>query len=248
MTDAPDLTPEQDAVRRLLAEVRHDQATPPEVVARLDDTLASLVAERGDASVPDTRASAASSPVTDAPVVDLGARRRRLAGVGLLAAAAVVVAGVAIGQGLPGMSGGEDAGSAAGGDTATSESREPGDANGDSSDSGSGAAEMGPQSLKSTAPAPDAGYPTLSSVDAGLGEELLDLRVTDSTRAAEQGAGESLSGCDLQGVGPGRRVGAEVDGQPGVVVFRRPAGDAQDVAIYVCGTPEPVRTLTLPAP
>ena len=49
MTDAPDLTPEQDAVRRLLADARHDGPTPPEVVARLDDTLASLVAERGEA-------------------------------------------------------------------------------------------------------------------------------------------------------------------------------------------------------
>ena len=40
------LPPEQEAVRRLLADARHDGPTPPEVVARLDATLASLAAER----------------------------------------------------------------------------------------------------------------------------------------------------------------------------------------------------------
>ena len=41
---------------------------------------------------------------------------------------------------------------------------------------------------------------------------------------------------------------AEVDGQPGAVLFQRPDGEVQDAAIYVCGDPEPVRTVTLPAP
>ena len=105
MTDPTGLPPEQEAVRRLLADARHDGPIPPGVVARLDAALASLAAERGE-----------SSPAEDAPapVVDLGARRRRAAGIGLLAAAAVVVAGVAIGQGLP-LQGSSDSGSAAGG-------------------------------------------------------------------------------------------------------------------------------------
>ena len=245
MTDAPGLPPEQEAVRRLLAEARHDDAAPPEVVARLDAALASLVAERGDAPLSEVD----DSSVPLAPVVDLGARRRRIAGVGLLAAAAVVVAGVAIGQGLPRMAG-EDAGSAAGGDVATSQERESGDA-GDSSNSGesdssAGSAEMGPQSLKSTAPEGD--HPTLSSDDTDLDDDLLDLRATQTGRVAGPGASDALARCELGGVGPGRRVVAEVDGQPGVVVYRPPAGAAQDVALYVCGTPEPVRTLTLPAP
>ena len=51
MTDSPDLTPEHDAVRRLLADARHDGPTPPEVVARLDETLAALVADRSPAAV-----------------------------------------------------------------------------------------------------------------------------------------------------------------------------------------------------
>lgn len=242
MTDAPDLTPEQDAVRRLLADARHDAPTPPAVVARLDDVLVSLVAERQEPGEGDAHA----------PVVDLGARRRRTAGIALLAAAAVVVAGVAIGQGLPRMSGSDSsAGSAGGGDVATSESGElseqdaPADAG---ADAGSGAAEQAPESLKSAVPSPAAGYPTLSSSDVGLDDDLLDLRSTEASAAVELDEARTLSGCDLRGTGRGRRVGAEVDGFPGVVVFRRPDGAAQQVDVYVCGTSVPVRQLTLPAP
>lgn len=250
MTDAPGLTPEQDAVRRLLADARHDGSTPPEVVARLDETLAALVADRGDASL----LPGESEHRTPAPVVDLGARRRRAAGIGLLAAAAVVVAGVALGQGLPRMSGSDDAGSAADGDMTTSQERELGtqDDSGGGADGESGAAEMGPESLKSTAPDPVAGSPTLSSFAADLDDDLLDLRSTDPARSAgsgsESGSRETLVRCDLRGIGQGRRLVAQVDGQPGLVVFRRPDGAAQQADLYVCGNPEPVRTLTLPAP
>ena len=105
MSESSGLPPEQEAVRRLLADARHDGPPPPDVVARLDETLASLVAEResertaGPAAEHDDR-----SP---GRVVDLGSRRRRVASIGLLAAASVVVAGVAIGQVLP--RGGNDA-------------------------------------------------------------------------------------------------------------------------------------------
>lgn len=237
MTDAPDLTPEQDAVRRLLADARHDGPTPPEVVARLDDALAALVTERRE-----------TSEGPSAPVVDLGARRRRTVGIALLAAAAVVVAGVAIGQGLPQLSGNDsDAGSVAGGDTATSEEQDLGTQqdDGGGSKGDAGAAELAPEALKSTAPAPEGVYPTLSSAAADLDDELLVLRAAGS---AGQGAGDALLTCDLRGVEQGRRVAAEVDDRAGAVVFQRPSGDRQGVALYVCGDPEPVITLTLPAP
>ena len=42
MSESSGLPPEQEAVRRLLADARHDGPPPPDVVARLDDTLASL--------------------------------------------------------------------------------------------------------------------------------------------------------------------------------------------------------------
>jgi hypothetical protein len=78
-----DLTPAQtDAVRRALAAARHDEPIPAEVAARLDATLADLVAEQ---SMPTVAAAMV------APVIPL--RRRRLP-VLLAAAAAVVAAAV----------------------------------------------------------------------------------------------------------------------------------------------------------
>lgn len=238
MTDSPRPTPEQEAVRRLLAESRHDGPTPPEVVARLDEALASLVAQRGTDPV-------VSDEPVPAPVTDLGARRRRLASVGLLAAAAVVVAGVALGQALP-RSGDDTAG---GGDAATAdresslaESAQP-DADDDSS---GGSAETAPESLKSTMVAPDAGLPTLSSADPTLDQQVADLR--EDVARYQLGSADALGRCELPATGSVRRLAAQVDGQAGALVFQRPDGAAQQVAVYVCGVPEPVRTLTLPAP
>jgi len=244
MTEPTGLPPEQEAVRRMLADARHDGATPPEVVARLDETLASLRAE-----IVAEQRDTATDPTPVSPVVDLGARRRRLAGVGLLAAAAVVVAGVAIGQALPRMQGSSDAGSSAG-ESATSQR----DSAAEDSESGGGAdsQELAPQTRKSGTPAPLAAYPTLTSDDADLDEELLDLRSSASYDAAQapdpSASAESLDGCDTRGTGRGRRLLAEVDGQAGVIVFRRADGAAQQVDLYVCGDPQAVRTLTLPAP
>jgi hypothetical protein len=245
MTDASDLPPEQEAVRRLLADARHDGPPPADVVARLDETLAALVADRGsnplDTSRPD-------SSDREAAVVDLASRRRRMAGVGLLAAASVVVAGVAIGQVLPRGSG--DAGTSAGSDSALAES--PAEAGEDSDsptdDSGAGDAELAPESLKSGSPTPLAGYPAVSSTDEALEERVLELRPAAVARSQYLGSADALGSCALPSLGQGRRLLAEVDGALGVVVFRRPDGGAQQAELYVCGTPDPVRTLTLPAP
>jgi hypothetical protein len=89
-----ELTPAQEQrVRRLLAEARHDEPVPDDVAARLDDVLARLAAER-----------AGSDHGATAPV-DLAAhaRRRRRLGAGLLVAAAAVVAG---GVAVPSLLGG----------------------------------------------------------------------------------------------------------------------------------------------
>ncbi|WP_322920625.1 hypothetical protein [Nocardioides renjunii] len=247
MSDAG-LPPDQEAVRRLLAEARHDGPPPPEVVARLDETLAALAAERVDG--PPRRSGAHEAP--DAPVVDLGARRRRLAGAGLLAAAAVVVAGVAIGQGLPGVGGGDDAGSSAGGAADSSTSSQQDDQSGqDRSAPTEGSAELAPEALKSSgAAAPEADVPAVSSADADLDDRLLALRRglrASPTRVELLDGMRALAECGLPDLGPGRRLLAEVDDRPGVVVFRRADGSAQQAEVYVCGTPEPVRTVSLPA-
>ncbi len=264
MTDSPDLTPEHDAVRRLLADARHDGSTPPEVVARLDETLAELVADRSTSTPTSIPTSDPTSGPTGDPsaaqpraaaVVDLGARRRRLVGTGLLAAAAVVVAGVALGQVLP-VGQGDDAGSSAGSaDRSTSMAEDDAGAGsgatpeGDAGEDRSSGQELAPQS-KSPNPAPLAGVPTLSSSDPALEAEVEALRSSSSysARAQRRQALEMMRTCRVPELGEGRRVTAQVDGQPGVVLFQPPEGTAQGVAIYVCGTQQPVRTLTLPAP
>lgn len=98
MTDPQ--SPHDDAVRRLLADARHEQPMPDDVAARLDAVLADL---RTEDVAP--------------PVVDLAAARRRRTRLrnGLVAAAAVVLVGFGVSQvDLSGMSAGEsDAGGAA---------------------------------------------------------------------------------------------------------------------------------------
>jgi hypothetical protein len=239
--DLPGLPPEEESVRRLLADARHDGPAPADVVARLDATLAELAAEREGAAAPATTTPSSASP-THAPVVDLGARRRRMAGVGLLAAAAVVVAGVAIGSGLPSMSGGsDDSGSASAGDVATS--RELGD-----SSAGGAASEDGMSQQPKAQLSPGLlGYPELFTSDDDLDDELVRLR--DAPAAAPEASGSTRArDCAVPGAGRGRRVVAELDGALGLVVFRRSDGATQQVDLYLCGDPAVVRTLTLPAP
>src|SRR6478735_677668 len=74
-----DLTPQDEQVRRLLSDARHDEPMPDDVAARLDEVLAGLRDDR--------------------PPVDVAARqRRRHVRSWVLAAAAVVVIGVGANQ------------------------------------------------------------------------------------------------------------------------------------------------------
>lgn len=234
--DAP-LTPPHDAVRRLLADARHTGPTPPDVVERLDEVLASLVAER---------AAGPSSYAVPVPA-DLGARRRRLVGIGLLAAASVVVAGLGVGQVLP--RGGDDGGSA---DSSTASTADSGtglerSAEGPASSSAGGAAadsEAGPQSRRTFSA--QGGVPTLTSSDPALADQVEQLRA-EAVLLPSEATGVTAPCAGPAGVG-GRRLAVEVDGFPGVVVFRRPDGATQQVEVYRCDDPVPVRTLSLPAP
>ena len=242
MTESSGLPPEQEAVRRLLADARHDGPPPPEVVARLDDTLASLVAERAGADTSPGR------------VVDIGSRRRRVAGIGLLAAASVVVAGVAIGQVLP-RGGGDASDSSAGSssdsslaEAPTSEDDDGGDSTGESSENlaDSEARQSDETFLE---PGLAGGLTLFSGDDEDIIGQLLEVRpdVTDGQQRLKSLA--ALRGCDAVDPGPSASVvSAQVDGELGLVVFRNPVGEEQGVELYVCGTPDPVRTLTVPAP
>ncbi len=96
MTDK-ELTPEQDeAVRRLLGEARHDEPMPDSVANRLDDVLAGLVAERAEPPA-DAKPRAVVVPI----------RQRRWPKV-LVAAAAVSAFGLGISQLDLGTTAGDD--------------------------------------------------------------------------------------------------------------------------------------------
>lgn len=241
MTESSGLPPEQEAVRRLLAAARHDGPPPPEVVSRLDDTLADLVAERADADTSPGR------------VVDIGSRRRRMAGIGLLAAASVVVAGVAIGQVLP-RGGGDASDSSAGSASDSSLAEAPTSQDDGGAESGTdpnGGADSQAREPQESFLSPGlADRPTLfSDDDEDIIGQLVEIRpdATDARQRLRSLA--ALRSC--KGVDPGRSaalVTATVDGESGLVVFRPPVGEAQDVELYVCGDPEPVRTVTLPSP
>ena len=100
MTDEAGTTrPDDDAVRRLLADARHTEPMPADVAARMDDVLADL---RQGSSVTAEVPDAEPSPAPPHPVVvSLAAqRRRRVAGM-LVAAAAVVVGAVVVVPHLP---------------------------------------------------------------------------------------------------------------------------------------------------
>ncbi len=125
--DERDLTPEDEAeVARLLAESGGPLPTPTEVVARLDDVLAGLVAERAAGNV-----TVESADVTGT-VLPLSTERRRRWPRALLAAAAVVAGGYGVGVALTGTSMSGDASSttaadgSAAGESAESEADEAG--------------------------------------------------------------------------------------------------------------------------
>ena len=248
MPESSGLPSEQEAVRRLLADVRHDGPLPPEVVARLDDTLASLVAER--AATEAAVSAAAGGDTSPGRVVDIGSRRRRVAGIGLLAAASVVVAGVALGQVLPRGSDDAGGGAASQSESAASDGAptdESGDSAGAAEDPGAMSSELTPDSKR-----PLTGAPRLSSADDDfLDQQLLALRPRAAARSQAQDPGEAaaLGDCLMAGIGPGRRAYATLDGVAVVVVYEPPSGDAQHVAVFECGVGHPpVLETVLPAP
>lgn len=228
-----ELTPAQDdAVRALLAAARHTDPTPPEVVARLDDALASLASDRLEAR---------------APVVTLASRRRRTAGTLLLAAAAVVVAGVGIGQVLPNGTSGSDAGSTSeasdSAGSAESPMSEPFGAT-ESPDEDGADTKQGDTSSRSaqeSAPAPLSGATALTT-DSALKPQVRRLRNVAGA------ADSAYTVCAVPDVGTASTVSVTVDGLPGALVFRAPSGSIQRVDVFLCSEREAFRTVTLRAP
>lgn len=233
MTRSDDpLTPAEEEVRHLLAEARHTGPTPPDVVARLDTVLEDLAQE----------------PSGAAPVVDL-ARRRRRVGALLVAAAAVVAVGVGLGQVLTSQSGGEasqagDAGTVAGADRGAAQPEAQSD--GTQSD---GTQSNGAEKPAEVAPLQD--RDTLSSVRPDhFADDLTAARQQTSSFSSKADSANEAAGvlCSADSWGSGRFVPVRYGKTTAVLVFRRPVGDTQVVDLFLCGSEEPVRSVTLPAP
>lgn len=235
--DSP-LTPEEDdAVRALLASARHSEPIPPDVVARLDETLSSLTAERRE---------------TRAPVVTLASRRRRMAGTLVLAAAAVVVAGVGIGQVLP-SGGSDDSGGSAESATSADDQLSTGESDRsfsaeDSSPDAGADEKQGDTDMRSqeTAPVPSSSaYAGLSDLDgdAALKPQVRKLRQSANTASFSADPSCPLPSTDAEAV-----VSVTYDGLPGALIFRAPVGSTQQVDVFLCGETSARRSLRLRVP
>ncbi len=238
MTDEPDdlqADPDAEAVRRLLADARHTDPMPADVVDRMDAVLTDLAASPAESGEP------ADAPVASV-VVSLAAQRRRRA-VGLLvAAAAIVVGGVVVAQHPFGSDSQE---------TASAGSRAA-----DSSQLGSTGGRIQPKSTPGSDSLEELGdaatirhgrllvRPQHFTADALAARRVL-------AKKAPLPAYASLSRSGSSCVGPGVRgelVRATYQQSRATLVFHAPGSGSQVVDLYLCGSSRPVRSATLPSP
>jgi hypothetical protein len=231
--------PEIEEVRRLLAEARHTEPMPDEVAGRMDDVLAGLTAT--------TRPAASTSPVGapghasalehDDRVVSLAShRRRRVAGM-LVAAAAIVVGGVAVAQNLPSTSSSSaDTAGSVGSDSA----KQPRVRQSATPENLSGA-----DARLETSPVLRNGRLVVHqrhfAADALTGRRLLQRKGADSVPP-------SPVACPSVPTDQGEVLRARYQQAPAALVYGPVTGGSQVVDLYVCGSPQPVRSATLPAP
>jgi hypothetical protein len=239
MSDDHELSPEQERVRRLLAQARVEDPMPDDVAERLDRVLARLADEEGE------------SPAT---VVDLAHRRRRKAATLLVAAAAVVALGVGVGNLVSAtVSGGEDAGSAAEAPEAAASSEDNSLRDGDvDSLSPEGAFSTlvdagAPQRVRPDFFAEDVARLRLEPAEAEDAPDPESAPPTDGT-GLTTGAEAAGFVCDPAAWGEGRLLAVRYAGVPAVLAFRPPAGDTQVVDLLECGTAAILRSVTLPVP
>lgn len=234
MSDDHELSPEQERVRRLLAQARVEDPMPDDVAERLDRVLARLADEEGE------------SPAT---VVDLAHRRRRKATTLLVAAAAVVALGVGVGNLVPVTTSSDDAGSAA-------EAPEA-EAADDADSALRNGVDGAPLVDEFNGPASDRPFRVRPDFFA---EDVARLRLVPAedapdTESAPPNASGLTSGaqtadfiCDPAPWGEGELVAVRYAGVPAVLAFRPPAGDTQVVDLLECGTAAILRSVTLPVP
>lgn len=253
------LTPAQEErVRRLLAEARHDQPMPADVAERMDTALAELAASGDEREAPARQPSAAVIELAHSAAAR---RRRRRVTQLLVAAAAVTVVGVGGPQLLGGLAGSGSMDS--GGDSAVSADRgatefEEGSGGGDG-DAGESARTIAPETARLPKARPQlraqdfqrqvaelreagaAAYAAGAPTESPTPSDSADAQALDSVRR--------LSRCQAGADWPaGRRVEVLYDGDRGVLVFRQPRSGQQEVDLFLCGQDTPTRITVLPAP
>lgn len=249
----PSLTPAQDQeVRRLLADARHDEPMPQDVASRLERVLAQLAA--GDPQL---------GPGT---IVELASRRRRRAASLLIAAAAVVAVGIGLGQVVgPGNSGantassdsvGRDAPDAA--NEAGAEAASPDPAN--SSLAGADSLDLSfarssPIKIRSEHFATDVEHARRAAAvlrtTAGYlapivpsGDDQTDGQAELDSSAVSAGTVPWFE-CTPANFGKGQLIPVLYDGESAVLALRRAVGDTQVAELLQCGSGEILRSTTL---
>jgi hypothetical protein len=225
----PELTPDQEErVRRLLAEARHEGPIPDDVADRLDRVLGDLSRDE-------------PSEEGRAGVVDLAARRRRRNAAALLAgAAAVIVAGFAVGQAIDVGDSADDAGSTAAEPADREQSSDLAEAPG----AGDAGGESGAQALEPGAP--------LELHSKTLDQDVTDqLSLARDTGVAKGTSPEALAafGCATAApaaYGTGKFFAAYYDGIPALLALRPAAGETQRADVLECGTAAELGSVTLP--
>jgi hypothetical protein len=227
--ELPELSAADEArIRALLAGARHDEPMPEAVVARLDRVLAGLAEESTEQALPAT-------------VVPLAERRRRAARM-LVAAAAVVVAGVGIGQVVSHDNGGSGGAAGAGAPDLSSLRDGP-----DSKELSGGSAGAG-------ADAPQPSSDSLQSVSAykvrpkHFAQDSRRVQSYSESAAMDTSGNQRAFGCVRGHWGAGKYVPVEYGRSPGYLVLRRHTGDSQVADLFLCGSDDPVRSITLPGP
>ena len=232
------MTPEQEeAVRRALAAEPSPGPPPPEVVERLDETLAGLVAERAS--------GAAGTTVTAGPT-PLRPRRRRWPAA-LVAAASVAVLAVGVGVVLqdtsPFVAGSDTADTArsedaAGGEAAPELAREP---------SGASSLDTGGSDRRLLSLAPEPARLRSGSLTEDVEKVLARRQVPATTFDREVRPDDDVSGpeaslaarqlarCALPDSSSGDLlVAARLDGERATLVLRRATGETRVAEVYAC--------------
>lgn len=259
--DDPELDPGTEAeVRRLLGEARETGPLPPEVAARLDETLASLREEpAADAPTTATRRDAGGAGRAD--VITLPRRRVRQALIGAAAAAAAVTIAVPVTLAVTG-SDGPDASVTADGAAAESEEVGPESAQEPGADAQDEAAPEGlarsddaeppvgllasPKAERGTAPDGAAGGAAEQAAPAG--SELLLSRPdfeAQVTALVERGGLGPVPARACGAPAEGRRIAVRYEGDLGTLVLT-PGEGVVRARLYVCGVPGITRGSSVP--